>query len=265
MSNSKRPQSPGGSERKRTPRGQQVIIAVIALVCVGAVIALGAFRSGGDDPDPESASTPGPTQSADPSADAQPSALDCSKPPPKPAKPQQFSKVPPKSLAEGSRWDATVTTNCGDITLELYGDKAPQTVASFIFLAKHGYWDDSPCHRLTTPQQGLSVLQCGDPTGSGSGNPGYGYGIENAPADGSYPTGTLAMARAPGEPNSNGGQFFVVYGDTKLPTKGGGYSIFGKITGGMDIVQAIAAKGLASNGTAPKQPISIMQVAVQKQ
>ena len=76
---------------------------------------------------------------------------------------------------------ATVETTCGDIELELLADKAPQTVASFAFLAEEGYWDGSACHRLTT--QGIFVLQCGDPTGTGRGNPGYGFGIENAPED----------------------------------------------------------------------------------
>ena len=80
------------------------------------------------------------------------------------------------------------------MTLDLDGKKAPQTVASFIFLARKGYFDNTTCHRLTT--SGLYVLQCGDPTGSGSGGPGYGFGIENAPKAGDYPAGTLAMARA---------------------------------------------------------------------
>ena len=95
--------------------------------------------------------------------------------------------------------------------MELYGDKAPQTVSSFIFLSKDGFYDDTSCHRLTT--SGIYVLQCGDPTGTGSGGPGYQYGIENAPKDGKYPAGTLAMARGE-DPNTNGSQFFMVYKDT---------------------------------------------------
>ncbi|MEJ7691232.1 MAG: peptidylprolyl isomerase [Nocardioidaceae bacterium] len=144
-------------------------------------------------------------------------------------------------MAEGATWVATVTTNCGDIELELDGAKAPQTVASFLQLSTDSFYDDTPCHRLTT--DGIFVLQCGDPTGSGSGGPGYGYGIENAPKDGAYPTGTLAMARS-SDPNSNGSQFFIVYQDTMLPVEGGGYTIFGKVTKGLDIVQSIADKGV---------------------
>ncbi|HYO17043.1 MAG TPA: peptidylprolyl isomerase, partial [Dermatophilaceae bacterium] len=157
---------------------------------------------------------------------------------------------------------ATVTTSCGDVTMELDGAKAPQTVASFLSLAKGGYWDDSPCHRLTT--SGIFVLQCGDPTGTGGGTPGYGYGVENAPPSFTYPQGSLAMART-SDPKSNGGQFFIVYKETTLndPT---GYSIFGKITSGMDIVDRVAAAGAtpadANQNTAPLQPISILAVNV---
>ncbi|WP_298749164.1 peptidylprolyl isomerase [uncultured Serinicoccus sp.] len=156
---------------------------------------------------------------------------------------------------------ATVETTCGDVQLELYAEQAPQTVASFAFLAEEGYWQDSPCHRLTT--EGIYVLQCGDPTGSGQGNPGYGYGIENAPETGMYPPGTRAMARTQ-DPNSNGGQFFVVYEETQLPVEGGGYSIFGQVTEGLDIVEAIAAEGTDTGGGdgAPAQPISILSVTV---
>jgi len=105
------------------------------------------------------------------------------------------------------------------------------------------------------------VLQCGDPTGQGSGGPGYSYGIENAPKDGNYPRGALAMART-SDPNSNGSQFFIVYKDTSLPTEGGGYSIFGTVTKGLDIVDKIAAEGVAGGGGdgAPAQPVSILSI-----
>ena len=101
--------------------------------------------------------------------------------------------MPAKAAAAGKTFVATVKTTCGDLTFELDGAKAPQTVASFINLAKTGYWAPSPCHRVTT--EGIYVLQCGDPTGTGQGGPGYTFGIENAPKDGKYPTGVLAMAR----------------------------------------------------------------------
>ena len=191
-------------------------------------------------------------------------ALDCTEPPAPPAEPLSFSTddLPEPHPGEPATVTATLQTSCGDIVLELAAAEAPQTVASFEFLAGEGYWDNSPCHRLTT--QGIFVLQCGDPTGSGRGNPGYGYGIENAPDDGTYPPGTLAMARTQ-DPNSNGGQFFIVYDDTRLPVEGGGYSIFGQVTDGLEIVEAIAAEGGqgGSGDGAPAQPISILSVDVE--
>ena len=111
-----------------------------------------------------------------------------------PSAPAPSSSLPDKATAEGKTYVATVTTNCGDIELTLDGEKAPQAVASFVELAKQNYWLNSPCHRLTTAET-LKVLQCGDPTGTGQGTPGYGFGVENAPEDGAYPRGTVAMAR----------------------------------------------------------------------
>ena len=156
-----------------------------------------------------------------------------------------------------------MTTTCGDITLELDGTKAPQTVASFLGLARSGYWNDSPCHRLVT--SGIFVLQCGDPTGTGSGGPGYGFGVENAPKDGRYPAGTLAMART-SDPKSNGGQFFIVYKQTELPdptaaTPSSAGSPAAWISWTRSLPQG--AKAADQNGnTAPNQPISILKVAV---
>lgn len=191
------------------------------------------------------------------------SGLTCEEPPAPPAEAKSFTQddLPEPMSGDPATVTATVETTCGDIVLELDAAAAPQTVASFAFLGEQGYWDDSPCHRLTTA--GIFVLQCGDPTGSGRGNPGYGFGIENAPSTGMYPPGTLAMARTQ-DPNSNGGQFFIVYGETQLPTQGGGYSIFGRVTQGLDIVEAVARAG-GQNGApdgAPAQPISILSVSV---
>jgi peptidyl-prolyl cis-trans isomerase B (cyclophilin B) len=182
--------------------------------------------------------------------------------PPKVPTDKRTGTLPDKLTAAGKTFVATVTTNCGVITMELDGAKAPQTVASFIGLARSGYWADSPCHRLTTSR--IFVLQCGDPTGTGGGTPGYGFGVENAPADFTFGPGTLAMARTT-DPQSNGGQFFIVYMQTVLKDPAG-YSIFGKITSGIDIVDKIAAAGAtkpdANGNTAPVQPISILKVDV---
>jgi peptidyl-prolyl cis-trans isomerase B (cyclophilin B) len=145
--------------------------------------------------------------------------------------------------------------------MQLDGAKAPQATASAIFLARQNFWAGTPCHRLTT--EGIFVLQCGDPTGSGSGGPGYSFGpVENAPKGGVYPAGTIAMARS-NSPDSNGSQFFIVYKETNLPTDGGGYTIFGKVLSGLDVVTKVAAGGSQPTGDgAPVRPISIVSATV---
>ncbi len=110
----------------------------------------------------------------------------CSQPPGAQAAARQFAAPPPRSLADRGLWKASVRTNCGDVQIELDGLEAPQTVSSFIFLARHDYWHDSPCHRLTAVRTGIFLLQCGDPTGTGLGNPGYSFGLENTPASNLY-------------------------------------------------------------------------------
>lgn len=133
----------------------------------------------------------------------------------------------------------TFTTNCGDIVITLNA-KAPQTITNISTLANAGYFNKSLCHRLTT--EGLFVLQCGDPTASGSGSPtGWkGYANENLPKAGAknYPAGTVAMANS--GPGTNGSQFFLVYSDTQL---GPDYSIWGKITKGLDLLKKIGDVG----------------------
>jgi peptidyl-prolyl cis-trans isomerase B (cyclophilin B) len=271
MSNTRRPRNPQlGNES--APRGTALIVSVVVLLCIGAVVAIAVLLKGGSDSTAAGAQqttlsqatspTTAPT-TADQSTGPVDTGLNCSPAPQPPAQPQKFDSPPPKTLADDATWTATLKTNCGDIVMQLDGKAAPQTVSSFVFLAQKHFFDDSPCHRLTTA--GLYVLQCGDPTGTGSGGPGYGYGIENAPQDGAYPRGTLAMART-SDPNSNGSQFFIVYQDSQLPTQGGGYSIFGKVTKGMDILDGIAKGGVAGGSTdgAPAQPISILSATVTK-
>lgn len=240
---------------KEAARNRQVAVVVVAVLAVVAMFVFLASKVGGSP-----AASPAASSAPTTAATAAKTVPGCS---PAPAAPKSVTsmKLPDKATAAGKTFQAVITTNCGDITLELDGAKAPQTVASFVALAKGGYWADSPCHRLTT--SGIYVLQCGDPLGGTGPGPGYTFGIENAPADGAYPKGTIAMART-SDPNSNGGQFFLVYKDTALPTEGGGYSIFGTVTAGMDIVEKIAAAGVsggASDG-APAAPISILKVAV---
>jgi peptidyl-prolyl cis-trans isomerase B (cyclophilin B) len=243
---------------QRARRNQQVAGAVVAvLVVLSGVYALSRQLDG---PSTRTSASANSTAGSTPSSAATPSASST----PAPTRTaKQYAKAPSKSLAQGRTWDATVRTNRGTLSLELYGDKAPQTVSSFVFLARDKYYDGSPCHRITLSKP-LQVLQCGDPTGSGSGGPGYTYGIENAPASGKYPAGTLAMART-SDPKSNGSQFFITYGDSTLDPAGGGYSIFGKVTKGLDVLTAVAKQGTAQGGAdgAPKNPVTITSITVE--
>ena len=140
------------------------------------------------------------------------------------------------------------------MTLDAEG--APCTVNSFLSLAEQEYFDDTDCHRLTT--EGIFVLQCGDPTGTGSGGPGYSFADE---LDGSetYPAGTLAMANA--GPDTNGSQFFVVYDDSSLPAD---YTVFGALDeASTKTVADIAEKGTDSGASdgAPKEKVTIESVS----
>jgi peptidyl-prolyl cis-trans isomerase B (cyclophilin B) len=240
-------------EREAARNRQAVTVVVAVLVVVVAFVILATKLGGGNSP------AASPTPSGTPSTTASPVA-GCTRAPERPTT-IKTQGLPDKATAAGKTFTAVVTTNCGDITLQLDGAKAPQTVASFVALAKSSYFNDAPCHRLTT--QGIYVLQCGDPLGGTGTGPGYSYGIENAPKDGKYPKGSLAMART-SDPKSNADQFFIVYKDTDLSSVPEGYSIFGTVTGGMDIVEKIAAAGVSGGATdgAPAAPISILKVAV---
>lgn len=158
----------------------------------------------------------------------------------------------------------TLNTNCGQIVFKAFGRSAPLTVIAMTWLAKAGYLNHSLCHRVTT--SGIYVLQCGDPTASGSGGPPFQYNDENLPADSAnnYPAGTIAMANSGLDASghgTNGSQFFIVYKDTTLPPS---YSIWGVVTKGLDIVKKVAAAGVIGGGSdgKPSTTIAIESVTV---
>ncbi|WP_246247356.1 peptidylprolyl isomerase [Aquiluna borgnonia] len=175
------------------------------------------------------------------------------------------SMVPDPALAENRTWNGSLNLNDQPLGLELFGDLAPQASANFISLAQAGYFESLNCHRLTT--EGIFVLQCGDPSGDGTGGPGYSFGpIENAPADDIYPAGTLAMARRGGDAASMGSQFFIVYKDSQIPSDAaGGYTVFGRITSNLEAVTAIAAAGTADDGSdgSPLNAVSLSGISVE--
>jgi peptidyl-prolyl cis-trans isomerase B (cyclophilin B) len=164
---------------------------------------------------------------------------------------RQVGRPPSEPRTLPSR--ATIQTDRGDITVELTGSATPCTVNSFVHLAGHSYYDQTACHRVTT--QGIFVLQCGDPSGKGSGGPGYRYDDENLKGT-TYPAGTLAMANM--GPGTNGSQFFLVYRDTRLDPS---YTVFGHIVSGLAVVREVAAAGAQPAGDGkPKLPVTITGV-----
>ncbi len=169
-------------------------------------------------------------------------------------------ELPPDHAAYSEPVDVTVATSVGDLPLSLDPTSAPCTVSSFMSLASQGYFDDTSRHRLTGGG-GLSVLQCGDPTGTGGGGPGYSFEDELT-SDETYPAGTLAMANA--GPNTNGSQFFMVYADSQLPPA---YTVFGTIGAeGLTVLEEVAAAGSdEANGPgdgAPNTPVEITGVSL---
>jgi len=208
---------------------------------------------------PSPAATPTPASSAAVSAAAGSGAngtgATCSYPadsaPAKPVSP------PADVMPDAGTATATLQLTGGAVVIEMDRSASPCTVGSFVHLANAGYFDGTSCHRLTT-SAGLRVLQCGDPTGSGSGGPGYTFDDETDPSM-TYPAGTVAMANR--GPDTNGSQFFLVYSDSQLPPD---YTVFGTITSGLDVLVGIAVGGVTGGGQdgAPASPVTISKVTV---
>ena len=168
-------------------------------------------------------------------------------------------ELPNAGITESNKASITFTTNQGEIVIETTPALAPLTVNAMAALAQKNYFDNTICHRLTT--EGIFVLQCGDPTGTGTGGPGFNIPDENLPqpTENNYPAGTVAMANA--GPGTSGSQFFLVYQDTTL---GPDYTIWGSITSGLDILQTIASAGVVDGGAdgAPLTGVTIESTKV---
>ncbi len=165
-----------------------------------------------------------------------------------------MSQGPPMSIDSTKNYRADIETDCGAISVELYADKAPVTVNNFVNLSRDGYYDGVVFHRVIPG----FVVQGGDPTGTGTGGPGYRFSDELPPrANPQYPIGSLAMANA--GPNTNGSQFFIVTGPSgeSLPPN---YSLFGSVVEGLDVVKKIESDG-NSNGD-PKVLHSMIKVTI---
>ena len=170
------------------------------------------------------------------------------------AAPKQFSAPPPMSIDPSKKYTATIDTSMGTMKADLFADEAPATVNNFVFLARQGFYDSVTFHRVINN----FMVQTGDPTGTGTGGPGYRFNDE--PVKRKYVRGTLAMANA--GPNTNGSQFFIIHQDYPLPPN---YTIFGQVTDGLDVLDKIATTptgpGRGGQDT-PRTPVTINSIKI---
>lgn len=164
---------------------------------------------------------------------------------------KQYSSAPDYVIDLDKSYSATISTNLGDISLDLDASRSPLTVNNFVFLARDGYYEGVIFHRVI---EGF-MIQGGDPTGTGRGGPGYSFRDE-LEGEGRYGRGTVAMANA--GPNTNGSQFFICHQGVGLPHQ---YTIFGQVTDGIDVVDAIATSATDGNDR-PHEDITINSVAI---
>ncbi|MEC4015572.1 peptidylprolyl isomerase [Streptomyces sp. H27-D2] len=251
--------------RSKARRRNAVLASGLVLLLAAGATAYAAGGLGGGDEKAgaDAAPSASPGKAPDP----------CAKPAPGAPKNLQWKKEPALTIDTSASYTMELRTTCGDITLGLDADKAPRTVNSFNFLAGKGYFDHTKCHRLTSG--GVFVLQCGDPKGTGAGDPGYTIPDENLKdpklSKKIYPAGTVAMAnrydaKNKKNRNSGGSQFFLVYQDSQLPPD---YTPFGTIDGGKDALKKIVDAGAEAQdqqtgNTAPNATVVINKAVVKK-
>lgn len=266
------------AERAKRRRTYAVAGSAAAVLLVVGLVVLITMLSGRDDEAVDAATaptsaapaseptSPGPAPVAIPAQRAPepvrreplPATVDCQyptdgRPPAKPVEPPEAGPTP----TEGTVGIA-LQTSAGAIPVTLDRALAPCTVKNFVSLTEQGYFNDTPCHRLTTGAR-LQVLQCGDPSGTGSGGPGYSFADETWPEI-RYGRGYLAMANSGSD--TNGSQFFLVYGDAQLPPD---YTVFGTVSDeGLQVVDEVAlagAQGGAPDGP-PATPVQIQTATI---
>ncbi|ARQ71729.1 peptidylprolyl isomerase [Streptomyces marincola] len=258
------------ARRARLGRRRRIVLVALLVVLVAGGGTAWAVLSRDDD---ERSDQAGDGATAEPTAEpTEPAPDPCDEPQPGEPSTQTWEEEPELTVDTGTDHLMRLRTSCGDIGITMDTEAAPRTVNSFAFLAGEGYFDHSRCHRLVT--EGIHVLQCGDPTGTGAGSPGYTIPDENLDdpdvADGVYPAGTVAMANQYNPQDDSGrdsgsSQFFIVYQDSELPPD---YTPFGTVTEGLDVVELIAEAGAAppdpaSGNTAPHATVVINEATVE--
>jgi peptidyl-prolyl cis-trans isomerase B (cyclophilin B) len=233
-------------KQQRTQRRQRILVlAVVGVLVLGMGIGLVLSLLSRDDGTADAAATA-------PAGPCQYLTL--------PAANQTDVGLPPADPGDLGPLSATMTLNGEPVTITLDSEGAPCTVSSWQFLAANDFFDDTPCHRLTSTET-LKVLQCGDPSGTGTGGPGYRFAEENLEGA-TYGPGTVAMANTGGEV-STGSQFFLVWGETELPPT---YTVVGQITDGLDVLTDIAEVGSVDGATdgEPAEPVTVDDLVVER-
>jgi peptidyl-prolyl cis-trans isomerase B (cyclophilin B) len=245
------------AERRRQQRRRTAIIAIGLVIGLAGVGIAGYAFVTRSEPAPAASGSASPSASAEPKVACRgsvPSAADVKKP--------QFDEAPPMSIDASKTYTATMATSCGTIEIRLLADSAPQTVNSFVFLAGKHYFDGTQIHRIDT---NIDVIQGGDPTGTGSGGPGYTIPDELTGNE-TYGPGTVAMANAGA--NTGGSQFFIVFGNgshqlDSTPK----YTVFGTVVNGLDVVKKIGGLPIRDpsgglEGQHPKSDVYLEKVTV---
>jgi cyclophilin family peptidyl-prolyl cis-trans isomerase len=163
---------------------------------------------------------------------------------------KSYPSAPDVTIDPKKKYTASIETTAGTMTAEFFPEDAPITVNNFVFLARDGYYEDVIFHRVIPN----FMIQGGDPGGTGSGGPGYRF--KDEPVKRKYARGTLAMANA--GPNTNGSQFFIMHADYRLPPN---YTIFGKLTSGEDVLDAIATAPTGAQDR-PRDPVKMTKVTI---
>lgn len=228
---------------EQQPDRRWIVLAVFAVVAVGIVVAVLVGQGGGSDD--ENSAPASSTASAD-------GCKEVEAPEPKTVS----FKAPKQVLKAGEKATAVVKTNCGSFEIALDTTRAPKTANSFAFLAEEGFYDDLTFHRIVPG----FVIQGGDPEGTGTGGPGYSVD-EKPPPNLAYTKGLVAMAKSSAEPpGRSGSQFYVVTApDAGLPPE---YALVGKVTQGYSTVARI--EKVPTNGEAPKQPVVIEEMTIER-
>ena len=250
------------AKKRRRNLGIVATVVAVAVVVVAGLLITGVFTGDDDSPTASGSSTSaGATAARTTNADG---TVSCTFTPDDSGNPNLTDVgTPPTPEATPAQGTSTLlmSTDQGDLTLTLDRAKAPCAASSFTYLAQQKFFDGSTCHRLVN-QENFGVLQCGDPTGTGSGGPSYKYDEEVTPET-TYPRGTIAMAKT-SEPNTTGSQFFLCFVDTDLPPQ---YTVVGTVDEpGLKVLEKVAAGGIKDVGPtgdgAPAIPVNITTLSV---